>query len=163
MNRETLAAIDIGSNAIRLLIKYVEENVNVDFKKAAFIRVPIRLGEDVFKSGYVSLEKKEKLGEAMLAFTHLMTTFNVRTFRACATSYPVHFIGNCYLVLPIIVYFMRSTYLIGPVLIDGFSLVSVLFIIYHRKVIVKTLKINYNVELFSDYNDKKMNDDNSNS
>ncbi len=86
MNRETLAAIDIGSNAIRLLIKYVEENVNVDFKKAAFIRVPIRLGEDVFKSGYVSLEKKEKLGEAMLAFTHLMTTFNVRTFRACATS-----------------------------------------------------------------------------
>lgn len=86
MNRETLAAIDIGSNAIRLLINYVEENASVDFKKAAFIRVPIRLGEDVFKSGYVSHEKKEKLGEAMLAFTHVMTTFNVKSFRACATS-----------------------------------------------------------------------------
>ena len=86
MNRETLAAIDIGSNAIRLLINYIEENGTVDFKKAAFIRVPIRLGEDVFTAGTIGDEKREKMTEAMLAFSHLMTTFNVRKYRACATS-----------------------------------------------------------------------------
>ncbi len=86
MNRETLAAIDIGSNAIRLLINYVEEHGKVDFKKAAFIRVPIRLGEDVFTRGDVSPEKKERLCEAMMAFSHLIKTFNVKKYRACATS-----------------------------------------------------------------------------
>lgn len=86
MNRETLAAIDIGSNAIRLLINYIEENGTVEFKKAAFIRVPIRLGEDVFTVGAIGDEKREKLSEAMLAFKHLMITFNVRKYRACATS-----------------------------------------------------------------------------
>ena len=86
MNRETLAAIDIGSNAIRLLINYVENNESLDFKKAAFIRVPIRLGEDVFTIGEISNEKKEKLAEAMISFYHLMITFNVKQYRACATS-----------------------------------------------------------------------------
>ncbi len=87
MNRETLAAIDIGSNAIRLLIDYIEnDRESVEFKKAAFIRVPIRLGEDVFTAGEVSEEKRNKLSEAMLAFSQLMTTFNVRKYRACATS-----------------------------------------------------------------------------
>ena len=85
MNRETLAAIDMGSNAIRLLINYVEDNENVDFKKAAFIRVPIRLGEDVFNKGEVSIEKKEKMAEAITSFSHLMKTFNVMKYRACAT------------------------------------------------------------------------------
>lgn len=86
MNRETLGAIDIGSNAIRLLINYVEQNGTVEFKKAAFIRVPIRLGEDVFTQGSIGDDKRDKLCEAMQAFSHLMKTFNVRTYRACATS-----------------------------------------------------------------------------
>ncbi len=86
MKKETLAAIDIGSNAIRLLINYVEKNGEVSFKKAAFIRVPIRLGEDVFTQGAISEEKKERLMEAMASFRHLMNTFNVRAYRACATS-----------------------------------------------------------------------------
>lgn len=86
MNRETLAAIDIGSNAIRLLINYVEQSGAVDFKKAAFIRVPIRLGEDVFIEGSIGDEKRDKLCEAMQAFAHLMKTFNVQQYRACATS-----------------------------------------------------------------------------
>ncbi len=86
MNRETLAAIDIGSNAIRLLINYIETNGNVTFKKAAFIRVPIRLGEDVFTNGKIGDEKREKLCCAMSAFSALMKTFNVRAYRACATS-----------------------------------------------------------------------------
>ncbi len=86
MNRETLAAIDIGSNAIRLLIEYIESNGTVAFKKAAFIRVPIRLGEDVFTHGVIGEEKREKLCCAMESFASLMKTFNVRAYRACATS-----------------------------------------------------------------------------
>lgn len=86
MNRETLAAIDIGSNAIRLLINYIEINGSVNYKKAAFIRVPIRLGEDVFTIGAISDEKRAKMCDAMLSFAHLMRTFNVKDYRACATS-----------------------------------------------------------------------------
>ncbi len=86
MNRETLAAIDIGSNAIRLLINYIEKNGSVAFKKAAFIRVPIRLGEDVFTQGEIGDEKRVKLCDAMAAFSAVMKTFNVKSYRACATS-----------------------------------------------------------------------------
>lgn len=87
MNRETLAAIDIGSNAIRLLINYIEkEGSKVQFKRAAFVRVPIRLGEDVFTIGKISDEKMTQLGEAMVSFSHLMRTFKVKAYRACATS-----------------------------------------------------------------------------
>ncbi len=87
MKRETLAAIDIGSNAIRLLINYVDKTGGeVIFKKAAFIRVPIRLGEDVFTQGFIGDEKRERLTEAMASFRHLMNTFEVRAYRACATS-----------------------------------------------------------------------------
>ncbi len=85
--RDTLAAIDIGSNAIRLLINYVDKNGgSVSFKKAAFIRVPIRLGEDVFTQGYIGEEKMKRLKEAMASFRHLMNTFEVKGYRACATS-----------------------------------------------------------------------------
>lgn len=86
MNRTTIGAIDIGSNAIRLLINFVEENGNVRFKKAAFIRVPIRLGEDVFTTRRISEEKKERMCEAMKSFSHLLKTFKAENFRACATS-----------------------------------------------------------------------------
>ena len=86
MNREPLAAIDIGSNAIRLLISYMEQNGVLDFKKATFVRIPIRLGEDVFTKGYIGKDKQKKLYEAMLSFFHLMRVFNVKKYRACATS-----------------------------------------------------------------------------
>ncbi|MFI3285367.1 MAG: hypothetical protein R3Y08_01815 [Rikenellaceae bacterium] len=84
--KETLAAIDIGSNAIRLVINYVDNGNKVAFKKAAFLRVPIRLGEDVFTKGEISADKRERLCEAMTAFNHVMRTYNVTKFRACATS-----------------------------------------------------------------------------
>lgn len=87
MKSETLAAIDIGSNAIRLLISNVDSSgSNVDFKKAAFLRVPIRLGEDVFTKKSISKEKQNLLMDAMSAFYYTMKVYGVNRYRACATS-----------------------------------------------------------------------------
>ncbi len=120
MKQKTYAAIDIGSNAFRLLIGYVEVYPENDkkstgkagddkragkdgggseksvekgsgthghhFKKAAFIRVPVRLGADVFTKGKVAAEKRKKLVEAMVAFSHLFRVFGVDSYRAYATS-----------------------------------------------------------------------------
>ena len=86
MTKETYAAIDIGSNAFRLLISDVEQNGSTEFRTSAFIRVPIRLGEDVFTVGHVGEEKYGRVVEAMQGFAHLMKAFNVRAYRACATS-----------------------------------------------------------------------------
>jgi len=83
----TLAAIDIGSNAVRLLINNVEANgIGYTFKKVAYLRVPIRLGEDVFTQHRVSDVKAERLVEAMQGFDHIMRAYAVSGFRACATS-----------------------------------------------------------------------------
>ena len=84
--RYTFGAIDIGSNAIRLLIDYVEEYDAPEFKKAAFVRVPIRLGEDVFSLGHVTPGKVAALTQAMSAFAALFKTFDIDAYKACATS-----------------------------------------------------------------------------
>jgi len=87
MRTDIFGAIDIGSNAIRLLINNIETNSSsVDFKKAAFLRVPIRLGEDVFTKNEISEEKKDRLIEAMQGFSHIMRAYGVTDYRACATS-----------------------------------------------------------------------------
>lgn len=83
-----LAAIDIGSNAVRLLIQDVvaDEAGQVHKKKISFTRVPIRLGEDVFATGMISEAKTVALTKAMKAFWYLMDLNGVEHFRACATS-----------------------------------------------------------------------------
>lgn len=87
MGTYTFGAIDIGSNAIRLLINTVEEYPDqVEFKKTAFLRVPIRLGEDVFTRGEISPEKRERTCEAMEGFAHIMKAYGVQDYRAYATS-----------------------------------------------------------------------------
>lgn len=87
MKTTVLAGIDIGSNAVRLLINNIEgKKARPDFKKVAFLRVPIRLGEDVFSEGKISDEKKNLLISAMKGFTHIMEAYKVSAFRACATS-----------------------------------------------------------------------------
>ncbi len=86
MNACTFGAIDIGSNAIRLLIDYVEEYKSPEFKKAAFVRVPIRLGEDVFSNGIISEAKIDAMEQALSAFSALFDTFRIKAYRAYATS-----------------------------------------------------------------------------
>ena len=85
---EKYGAIDIGSNAIRLLIATVveQEGKNTLFKKTSLIRVPIRLGADVFLEGKISDTSSKRMIDAMNAFRLLIKTHNVTRFKACATS-----------------------------------------------------------------------------
>jgi len=82
------AAIDIGSNAVRLLISTVTEPENkpVSFKKTSLVRVPIRLGQDVFVKDYISDNNISRMKQTLKAFQLLMICHNVEKYRACATS-----------------------------------------------------------------------------
>ncbi len=83
-----LAAIDIGSNAARLLIMEasVYKDGTVDFTKQNLLRVPLRLGVDVFSTGIISEEKKQRFIKTMKTYKLLMGIYKVEAFRACATS-----------------------------------------------------------------------------
>lgn len=86
MNSKTLAAIDIGTNAVRLFISSMEEYpTEVLYKKIAFIRVPLRLGDDVFTTGKIEEKKRKRLRETMQGFSYIMSAFNVEAYRAYAT------------------------------------------------------------------------------
>ena len=81
------AAIDIGSNAIRLLIADILQNGKiVSFKKNTLIRVPLRLGDDAFLDKKISLKKVEELLKTMVAFRNLIDVYKVSDYMACATS-----------------------------------------------------------------------------
>lgn len=82
------AAIDIGSNAVRLLISTITEQEGRDpiFKKTSLVRVPIRLGADVFISKKISEENIQRMIDTMKAFKLLMRSHKIEKFRACATS-----------------------------------------------------------------------------
>ena len=82
------AAIDIGSNAVRLLISTITEpdNKPVTFKKTSLVRVPIRLGQDVFTKAYISDENSQRVVDTMKAFGLLMKSHKIEAYRACATS-----------------------------------------------------------------------------
>src|SRR5690625_6708173 len=82
------AGIDIGSNAIRLLIMFVYEleNQPTQYKKSSLVRVPIRLGADVFFNGKVSEHNIARMEDSMQAFSLLLKAHGVDKYRACATS-----------------------------------------------------------------------------
>ncbi len=87
MNIEKLGAIDIGSNAVRLLVSNViTKGITTQFKKSALVRVPIRLGEDAFIKGTISEQNKNRMIKAMKAFQLLMEVHGVKRYKACATS-----------------------------------------------------------------------------
>lgn len=81
-------AIDIGSNAIRLLISNViiSEDQEPKFKKSSLVRVPIRLGQDSFVEGKISSENINRIIDAMNAFKLIMNVHKVERYKACATS-----------------------------------------------------------------------------
>lgn len=86
MKEKTYAAIDIGSNAVRLLIKRLEHEEDEKLKKLMLLRVPLRLGFDVFTKGKVSQKKAENLIRLMKAYRQLIKIYDVDELRACATS-----------------------------------------------------------------------------
>jgi exopolyphosphatase/guanosine-5'-triphosphate,3'-diphosphate pyrophosphatase len=83
-----LAAIDIGSNAARLLISEVTTDGNgiTSFIKANLVRVPLRLGFDVFANGKISQHRREMIMQTMKAYKHLLNAYEVTRIKACATS-----------------------------------------------------------------------------
>jgi exopolyphosphatase/guanosine-5'-triphosphate,3'-diphosphate pyrophosphatase len=82
-----VAAVDIGSNAIRLqvstLIRYNERDT---IKNLEYVRFPLRLGQDVFRNGRISPESEEKFIRLMTAFKMLLDLYEVAAYRVCATS-----------------------------------------------------------------------------
>jgi exopolyphosphatase/guanosine-5'-triphosphate,3'-diphosphate pyrophosphatase len=87
MNSLQFAAIDIGSNAVRLLIKsVVPDDPSDSFTKVLMVRVPLRLGQESFVSGKISDDKAKQLIRLMKAFKQLIKIYDVTDYRACATS-----------------------------------------------------------------------------
>lgn len=85
---QKFAAIDIGSNAVRLLISNIIEQSGKPtvFKKNSLVRVPIRLGADVFLNGTISEYNQERMLDTMKAFSLIMKSHGVARYKACATS-----------------------------------------------------------------------------
>lgn len=82
-----LAAIDIGSNAVRLQIASTNEPGTTEpYKRVEFVRIPVRLGDDAFRKGKITKEKRAMFYKAMEAFALLMEAFGVEHYMACATS-----------------------------------------------------------------------------
>ena len=83
-----IAAIDIGSNGARLLIKSFDDNApeSSRIKKLLFVRIPLRLGKDVFALGKISKERQRMMMHMMKGFRQFLLLYNVEHFRACATS-----------------------------------------------------------------------------
>lgn len=88
LNIQKYAAIDIGSNAMRLLISNIieAEGKETQFTKSSLVRVPIRLGQDVFTSGKISETNILRMIDAMKAYKLLMNVHKVEKYMACATS-----------------------------------------------------------------------------
>ena len=82
-----IAAIDIGSNAVRMLICYIiPSGKEYIFQKNSYLRLPLRLGEDSFSNGIISEDKIKTLSEALISFKYMMKVHNVEEYQVYATS-----------------------------------------------------------------------------
>ena len=82
-----LGAIDVGSNAIRVLIAEVKKPLGVwQYNKIAYLRLPVRLGDDVFEKGKISDAKIDRFLEGMKIFKAMLAFYQVDAYRAVATS-----------------------------------------------------------------------------
>lgn len=88
IKQKKYAAIDIGSNAVRLLIATITEQEGKDplFKKTSLVRVPIRLGADVFTDKNITEASRARMMDAMQAFSYLIKSHQIEKYKACATS-----------------------------------------------------------------------------
>ncbi|MFA7444771.1 MAG: exopolyphosphatase [Flavobacteriaceae bacterium] len=88
INIKKYAAIDVGSNAMRLLVSNIVEQKDkpTQFNKSALVRVPVRLGQDSFTVGEISEENVKRMVDTMKAFSLLMKVHKVEKYMACATS-----------------------------------------------------------------------------
>lgn len=88
LNIKKYAAIDIGSNAMRLLIANIveQDDKETQFNKSSLVRVPIRLGQDAFTVGAISEENIDRMCDAMKAFSLLMKVHKVEQYKAFVTS-----------------------------------------------------------------------------
>lgn len=87
MRRVLFGAIDIGTNAGRILIGYViTKNGYSRVRQVQIVRVPLRLGDDVYENGAISKQKEKQFIQTFKAFSWLMKAYGVRTYRAYATS-----------------------------------------------------------------------------
>ena len=87
MSSIQFAAIDIGSNAVRLLIKSIEPGDSTEtFTKVLMVRVPLRLGQESFVTGKISNDKAKQLVRLMKAFKQLIKIYDITDYRACATA-----------------------------------------------------------------------------
>lgn len=88
MKIERLAAIDVGSNAIRLLVSNIifSKSGSYTIKKSSLIRTPIRLGKDAFTKKRIGKRNTKRLLSAMNGFRNMMDALDVKDYRACATS-----------------------------------------------------------------------------
>ena len=86
--QKNFAAIDIGSNAIRLLVSTIteKEGMETNFRKTSLVRVPIRLGADVFLKQSISENNRDRMVDAMHAFSLLMKAHGVEKYKAVATA-----------------------------------------------------------------------------
>jgi exopolyphosphatase/guanosine-5'-triphosphate,3'-diphosphate pyrophosphatase len=87
INSSRFAAIDIGSNAVRLLLSEVfDTEIGPFFRKISLIRMPVRLGKDAFIKGAISIENAERLVSTLQGFKYLINAYQPIAYRACATS-----------------------------------------------------------------------------
>jgi len=87
MDRIKFGAIDIGSNAVRLLIMSTSPSDPTEtFSKELMVRIPLRLGQETFVSGKIDDDKRKQLLRVMKSFKHLMKVYEVVDYRACATA-----------------------------------------------------------------------------
>jgi exopolyphosphatase/guanosine-5'-triphosphate,3'-diphosphate pyrophosphatase len=87
MDKTRFAAIDIGSNAVRLLLTgVIDTGTEHLFKKECLVRMPLRLGDDAFLKKRISESKAASLVKTMRAFKHLIDAYEAVSYKACATS-----------------------------------------------------------------------------
>lgn len=86
-SEQRYAAVDIGSNGVRLLLsKVITSGKYITYTKESLVRMPIRLGADVFTTGSISPELSRQLVSTMVGFKHLIETYAPTSYKACATS-----------------------------------------------------------------------------